>query len=413
MRWQSRLLVCSVMGVVIVWLQFGYLFTPLAKSRGRSDLAVYYAASQVVTGHTDLITADIYHKTLFRPLVQSFFSTGGTYFLYTPIAAQLLAPLSLFSFQTIVWLWRLMNVLIFLGTFIAWMRLLQLPLKFYFWLLALAAAPPVIRLIDTGQINLVVFALLTLGWMNLSTKRHAWLVGCSLAVATVLKIFPIIFLPYLLLKKQYQAAACYVFALAASLAVSVATFGVTGWQLFLTDRLPTLLAGSIGNAETSISLYGALRTSILSGTYNFLGDRLKDIIAIIDQPYQYITFLFGTSLIIYLWYTRKRKSKRQFVIDYGLIIMWILLTSEIVHQHYIIWLAPLLLWLGAQWGMQSRLWKSLYAVAVTLVLFQHYIPKLDTIDLLIKPVTLGLVLLLACATKVVYYNYVSPSPSQQ
>ena len=166
--------------------------------------------------------------------------------------------------------------------------------------------------------------------------------------------------------------------------------------MFLTDRLPAVLNGDIGYAQTSISLYGSLRTAILAGTYDSFGDRLKDVIAITDIPYKIVTLAGFAAMVYYLWRKRQQTGWWQYVVDYSLLLLFITLTSEIVHQHYLIWLAPTVIWLSTQWWNWSWWLRLLFSLGIILTLFQKYLGFLDFMTVVVKPGTLGMLCLLVC-----------------
>ena len=123
-RWPS-LMIGLVIAVVMVWLTFGYQQTGLKNSAGKTDLAVYYAAAEVVLGKTALTAGEIYQQAEFRPIVRKVYVDGVLYF-YPPPAAVLLAPIALLQFASIVDIWMVMNVLLLIVTILIWLYLLKL-----------------------------------------------------------------------------------------------------------------------------------------------------------------------------------------------------------------------------------------------------------------------------------------------
>ncbi len=77
------------------------------------------------------------------------------------------------------------------------------------WLEALPAVvtvPFVFDMFDLGQPNLVLLAMVLFGFWSLRHQR-SWLAGFVFALATVIKVFPIAVLPYLLWRRKWVAAA--------------------------------------------------------------------------------------------------------------------------------------------------------------------------------------------------------------
>lgn len=351
-------------------------------TNGQTDLAVYYAAAQVVMGKTNLTAADIYHQTQFRPVVHKLYEDAGTYFLYPPQAAVLLTPLAITSFAVTVRWWMILNAILFVVATLLWLP------RSTWWLALFALTPPIIKNFDTGQVNLVLYILFAMAFVGLMRQRYPWLVGVALGLATLLKIFPIIFLPYLILKKQYKAAISFVVTGCVVTAISLPLFGVAGLKLFLVDRLPDVLSGKIGYVQDSVSLYGSLRTAI-----DHLPYKHPPIVAALNTPYTLLTASLFVLVGWYLWRTRKQLTVNQFMCDYSIIMLWLILTGKIIHQHYIVWLIPTAIWLWQRFQGKSIWWRIGLAVTIGLVFFQKLVPLADLTDRIIKPVTFGLILL--------------------
>lgn len=407
---QKNWLTISIVILASFWLGIGYALMGYAKSSGAADFAVYYAAAKVMAADTELNTNDIYNQSRFRILTKNIYPSSGSYFLYPPQAAVLLLPLAWLPFSTAKLYWLISNVVLLVTATLCWLLTIQRNVRRNIWWLPLfAIAPPVFSNIDTGQINIIVFVLFSVALTCLIFKRYPWLVGISLGLATMLKIFPIIFLPYLIIKKQYKAATGFAVISVLLTILSVFWFNLSGWKIFLLQRLPALLNGDIGHSQTSISLYGALRTGIIADTYSYFGDRVHTVVLAIDPVYKFAVVIIGVSLAAYLWYKRRITTQNQYLLEYSMIMLYIILTSEIVHQHYIVWLIPTLLWISYQTKNCSWWLRILFWLALGLVLFQKYIPWLDLLNPYIKPVTLGLLLLSGC----VYYLIWSKDSPQQ
>jgi Glycosyltransferase family 87/WD40-like Beta Propeller Repeat len=93
-----------------------------------------------------------------------------------------------------------------------------------------------------GQEHVLVLLLLTLAlWLH--CKGSQFLSGASLAVAAALKIYPALFLIFLLWKKQWRAAMGLVMGLLAAAALSLSLFGKAACLLYVREVLPAGLRG--------------------------------------------------------------------------------------------------------------------------------------------------------------------------
>ena len=152
---------------------------------------------------------------------------------------------------------------------------------------ALHVFPPLIlakfffREMKLGQINIIVtLVLLGMAWFLISTHngqpRNAKRAGLLWGLATALKPYGLIFLPYLLVKKQWTALAVGCGAIILALVLPSFFYGFKGnlvvlseWAATLTQSTPTLLLSNdnisivaflmkwTGNQELSLLLTGA------------------------------------------------------------------------------------------------------------------------------------------------------------
>ena len=133
---------------------------------------------------------------------------------YLPAVPALLAPLAAFGPQPAALLWAAAQVAA-LG---AVLRVLRRwggagpPAASGDAAFALALLLTLPALIEAARFNQVSFFVLALvvGGVHALEHRHPWLAGAALAAAAVLKLLPILFLPWLLLKRQWSAAAAMV-----------------------------------------------------------------------------------------------------------------------------------------------------------------------------------------------------------
>jgi hypothetical protein len=92
---------------------------------------------------------------------------------------------------------------------------------------------------DHGQVNLLVMIQICLFWVWLREGRHPAVTALPLALAIILKTYPIIFLPLLLIRRQYLAAA---WALGYSVTLTLVSLVVLPhgtWGDWMNSVLPT------------------------------------------------------------------------------------------------------------------------------------------------------------------------------
>lgn len=135
---------------------------------------------------------------------------GKAWFVYPPFAALALAPLA--ALATDPEKWTLLALSIGVLALIAW-RILRLAGLRGDLRLALASAALAVTVVDIepvqatlwwGQINVLLMALVLLDLLRPSGSRWR---GIGLGLAAGIKLTPLIFLPYLLLTRQWRASA--------------------------------------------------------------------------------------------------------------------------------------------------------------------------------------------------------------
>ncbi len=150
------------------------------------------------------------------------YASGVRGYIYPPLIAFLYMPLTFLSVQTAAYLMLVLNmVLALLCTAVAcheamrrfafepsWVKLLTVVA-----LTTVLAAPRLRSELQMWQTNLLMLAatLLALRWLD----SHPKWAGLMLGLAVNIKYLPLIYLPYLLLRRRYTAAAWFVLGIAA------------------------------------------------------------------------------------------------------------------------------------------------------------------------------------------------------
>jgi hypothetical protein len=184
-------------------------------------------------------------------------------FLYPPALAAFVTPLAaLFPHdpRAANWIWSGLGAAILVASVLALVRSEKLDECFRFlggrgrwWLVAGAFAfPPVVDELVVGNVHLLLVGLLTAAWLGvrraqagvmsggvMSGDRASGdrLAGIGVGAAGIVKIFPGLLMLWFVLTKRWRAAA---WAIAAALAIAVASLPITGLQPWL--DYPTVLA---------------------------------------------------------------------------------------------------------------------------------------------------------------------------
>lgn len=357
---------------------------------GTIDLAVFYVAGSSITGYLPIQPIEIYNSKIIRPLVRSLVPAGGTHFLYPPSAAVLFGLFSFVSLPVLAVVWSVLNTLFCLAAFYSCIVFLLKDKMFYRWqysltLLFIGLGSPMASLMRTGQINGLIWLLLVVGLIGM-VKKQPTLTGIALGTAAMIKLFPLIFLPYLLLKKQYRAAVYFIVTMLSWFLISLPWFGLHGWRVFLTDRLGEVVQGTSGTGWKSISLYGSVRDAIRLDKLDWLGINHHTLNRSLETPYLILSV--GIMLLVSWVILKNRRAftTQKILLDFSLILAALLLVGRIVHHEYVLWLVPAIIFM-----IRERIWNLVAGMIIILMFYSWIFPEL--LFGILKPVTLGLIVL--------------------
>lgn len=366
---------------------------------GQSDLAVFVVAGRSMIGLVDMQPMELYTNRvkIKRVIAAVRPAAGGTHFLYLPQSALFFVPFALLKFKTVTLLWLICNSLfVILAYYFSIAYLVRdqiMRIRYSLLLCALAFADTVQGLMRTGQINGFIWLLLIGGCIVLTQKNNL-VSGVLFGIAATLKIFPIIFFPYLLLKGSWRSALTLLLTCLALVLLSLPWFGVHGLSTFTHDILPNLLRGDIGYIRESTSLFGSFMKSIQLGHWDWVGVSRKSIIAAGKNmhPFLVVGMLIIVSWVLYR--RRKMKDATTILMDYSIVVLFILLFSKSIHSAYQLWTLPIIMYFFHLPLQRKFLGAHMFGVA-TLVLTQ-YSQRLFTDNVvwwIIKPATLGMLVL--------------------
>jgi hypothetical protein len=346
----------------------------------------YWAGQQVVHGGA------LYEKT----------TNGALDFIYPPLPAVLLAPAS--------WLGK---IPLYLGLSIlnsaAWAITSQLanamtgskkiPAP---WLAALpgfATITFVFDMYDLGQPNLVLLAMMLLGFWWLA-KGRAWLGGSMFALATAIKVFPVAVLPYLLWRRHWAAAASMV--VCTLLLLFVVPAPIRGFERNA-QELKTWYSAMVGSSsekgfgQRDEQNWSWVNQSIIAVTHrlvrpvNYFQDdpgRPPATMNIADVDYKTANLLVlavsGLLGLIFIWAIPKRSqmTPRSTAEELGILFCLMTVASPLARQYYFMWLfLPLTVLMhraadDPRAGVRSGTWTLLGVVGALLLLSLPVFPPM-------------------------------------
>lgn len=189
------------------------------------------------------------HRAMVRLARAELGTKGLPVFVYPPLIIVLFLPFAALPYAAVRIGWLVLNQLFLFAAVLGFARIYEArtgvrPSPLYsaaFALLTPALLSPMMNHNWQGQSNLIVLALVTWAlYFNLRPKRSDVLCGLFLALAILLKVFPGIFVPYLLARRQWRAA---LFTALFAAAITLATLVVVPISDYL--RFPDVLFGSM------------------------------------------------------------------------------------------------------------------------------------------------------------------------
>lgn len=316
------------------------LIMGIGKSKNKSDFQDYYTASQKIYQRQD-----IYNLTLLKELKQTmtwkdvFKPEGirklnllkgniGTY-IYPPFFAFSLIPLtSLFSYPTASILFMCFNFLCLLGSLYICIKLLDL--KSFLPILPVGILLNFRFLESHVNNNQIAFVLIFLILLAIYLDKPL-ISGFLLALATVIKLTPAIFILYFLMRKKY-------------LTICFFLIGVTFWLFLpsilgfeyhfkmLTNWYELVLQSAMKNPvfrawKNNQSLMATIAKYFLAGADPINQSNFSMPFFVIGEKLaRGLSFLMSSSLVLYLMFQDYRKKNDPLMIS-GLFILSVVLSG--------------------------------------------------------------------------------------
>jgi alpha-1,2-mannosyltransferase len=277
-------------------------------------------------------------------------------YINPPFSAVLMAPLALMPWRWAYLIWQCFIVILAAATIFLALRLLPSALKLETLALIFMAAcfffPFRLNLV-CGQVNVSILFLWTLGVYLLQRQRPVASALCF-ALGTVLKVSPVVAVPFLALRRQWRWLGAYVAGVAAFTGISIWRLGWQTHVTWLTAIYPCISSG-VGN--TSNRSFAGLVNALCGPPY------INTLTNIAEWPVPPGLALFekacsATMVVGFIfWCWRKRRDARGLVDELILLPLVYLLAAPFswVH-HFALAILPLTyLWAKAREATSSEL----------------------------------------------------------
>jgi hypothetical protein len=336
----------SYLMLVFVLIYIGYFIYTSQRywNEDSTDFPSYYFAAKVVFEEGNLP----YERANLRTIAIRDGKKGSEIlpFLYPPPSLILFWPFTKLDYETARRLMLIVNLALVLILLSAIFKILGETVAGWFSLLVMAYTAffvPLKITIDYGQVNIIVIALICWGWYLVKKKSNPLWIALLLSLSIVLKLYPILLLIPLWLRKEYKVVYLTLITLLFMSAATLILLPNGIWNNWYTR------VGSIGYGQevlgvpTTIpanqSIYGFLARTFYGHNIRFdplitLPKRVTDV-----APYVASAVLVFLSVIV-SFFARKRDSLN---IDLAFWLVVSYLIAPISWYHHMVFVFPAIL----------------------------------------------------------------------
>jgi hypothetical protein len=205
---------------------------------GGIDFKAYYIAADMLRQGKDFYDVEQQSREVLArglPLNESFY-------IYPPLLAILFVPLTILPMNTAAQVWFFLNVTLYGASLLVLCKAVDLGRRSrnlpLLWTLAFLF-PPALYTIYKGQVNILLLLLLALTcWLY--TKGSQRLAGAALGVAIMVKIVPILLLPYFAWRRQYTLCLATVVTISLIGVLGLMVVGIDPHLTYISSVLPSL-----------------------------------------------------------------------------------------------------------------------------------------------------------------------------
>lgn len=282
-------------------------------------------------------------------------------YIYPSPCAVLFLPFTFLPYRVAIVLWRVLNVGVYIVGLFMLLHLVRKQVtpaigQALFFLALLS--PPLLGALAMGQIT-PMLACSVIGGLYFAETRRQGLAGVCIAFGTLIKVSPILFVFWLLWRRQFRAIAACVGSLVALTLVSLLFTGVPVLRYYLSHCLPLLSKGTASDTNlAAVGMVGRILFPPLAGSATLLP---QDIRLTIFKLSFYALLVGGSALAF--WAARKGEVRQSRLLEYSIVNMVALLASPITWGHHLM-TATLSIFLIVGWATQQKRWSLVVVTGV-------------------------------------------------
>ncbi len=266
-----------------------------------------------------------------------YLETGVDYYKYSPAFAIFMVPLSKLHKHISVPIWYFSIFVFFMSSIFFTKKMLisygkeKILSRSFYFLAILMSLRFLLSVVQRVQSDCLVLFFLSLFIFMLFRKKET-LAGISLASAAMVKLTPLIFLPYLLLKKRIKAAVAFGFSILFYLLAPSLYVG----QIKNLDYLKNCLLVQKTNPPDYILWYK--NQSLLSCLLRFLTKNSQVGILNLDPVQVFIIFIILAAILFSLIFIFRRKNRVDqsgfsYLVEVSLVLICMILFSPLAWKH--------------------------------------------------------------------------------
>ena len=247
----------------------------------------YFGAYFFLNGEFD---TDIFDPYTFNKMIYDagFKDVFASYNPNPPSTAMLFLPAALLPLSLSKLFFNIITSVLFLVSIYRLCKHLQADVTWAFIVLPILFFTPLRNQMLFGQTYFLVIFLLIEGFLAYENKR-LWLAAVLWSFAVFLKIFPLIIILFLVVKKEWKTIGYLAACGAAMLAVCVLVQGTDVWAYYFTEVLPRSNAGQVTTAYES-----NFQSAQMFFKYLFVADTQLNPSPVVDSQ-----FMYSGSLVVF------------------------------------------------------------------------------------------------------------------
>ncbi|MFD3164994.1 glycosyltransferase family 87 protein [Herpetosiphon sp. NSE202] len=323
-------------------------------------------------------------------VIQSYFDKTIFPFIYIPPSILLFYPLSLMSYNNAFIVYLIINhiaLLFFVLLLIKYFNIKLLSNKALLLIILIYNSQPILLNIYYGQINLFVIISLLL---FIILRNNMQFIACAfLALATIIKMYPIIIILILLVTRKYKIFMKTMLALSLIIGTSMIFIPKFVWQDWFFTVVPT---GSYGESPKGLPAISQIINQGFNGFFARVFTYQEDSYYIMNYPwlakmstYSVCAVVFAITVFIFYKYLNINHDDITEKIVFATTPL-IFLIAPLSWIHHIILVYPTIIYLFeiyyAEYPVKMNIrFIGINSIAVCLSLFQLGIPRIQALPL--------------------------------